>query len=57
MGFQMNCKKCYKRLFESDTHCPDCGEAVQPEPKSMPWGLLFVIFALVLFFLLTLKKF
>ena len=53
----MNCRKCYKRLFESDTHCPDCGEAVQPEQKSIPWGLLLVIFALVLFFLLTLKKF
>jgi RNA polymerase subunit RPABC4/transcription elongation factor Spt4 len=53
----MNCKKCSKRLFESDTYCPQCGQAVHEERKSMPWGLLFVIFALALFFLLTLKKF
>jgi uncharacterized OB-fold protein len=37
----MKCKACGKYLFDSETHCADCGEAVQKEKAALLWRTFF----------------
>jgi hypothetical protein len=55
--FFMKCRSCGKYLFESDTHCPDCGVSIQRQPGETLLGIFFIIAGLLLLFLLVRKNF